>query len=369
LDNCRGLFSLLVIAALAGCTAGVQVGTSGTGGMTESAGSMASAGSTGSTGIGGHMRIGIGGSSAPSPDGGNCGLQTFNPNPANADILLVLDRSASMQDDPNGGSTKPSKWDIVVPTLNAVISSTASSIFWGMKSFPEGSGSACAAGSVTSNIDTPIAPNNGTAVTTAITATTPDGNGTPTGDAINAAVAYLKTLTDTNPKYILLATDGEPSCAQTPTSEDTASAKTYAVAAVGIATTKASDTATLNAMADAGGETPASASNPFGPHFYLANDMTTLTSELQQITGQVSTCLFKLSSPPPVPNDPTRLGVYLNGGATKIPYDSGMANGWAYTDTSDTAVQVYGPACDMIQAAGAAAVQIIFGCPDVPVPG
>ena len=88
------------------------------------------------------------------------------------------------------------------------------------------------AGSVTSNIDVQVAPNNAAAVTAAITATTPDGNGTPTGDAINAAVAYLKKLTDTNPKYILLATDGEPSCAAIPTSESTTDARPYAVTAV-----------------------------------------------------------------------------------------------------------------------------------------
>ena len=45
-----------------------------------------------------------------------------------------------------------------------------------------------------------------------------------------------------------------------------------------------------------------------------------------------------------------------------------MTNGWAYTDTNDTAVQVYGP-CNMIQAAGAGAVQIIFGCPSINPPG
>jgi hypothetical protein len=369
----------------AGCSAGLQpAGPPAGGGGAVAGGASGGAGNGGGDGTGGRMRAGLGGAGGGGivTDAGNCGLEEFKPNPTNADILLVLDRSASMRDDPSGGSGTPSKWDIVVPTLNAVVAATDASILWGLKTFPEGTASSCSAGSVTSAIDAPVAARNGAAVTGTISATSPDGNGTPTGDAINAAVAYLKKLTDDNPKYILLATDGEPSCAAIPTSESTTSARPYAVQAVttasktdgvptfvvGIATTKASDTMTLNQLADAGGEVPATASNPLAPHFFLASDGSSLSAALEQITGQVSLCLFKLGSPPPVPNDPMRLGVYLDGGATKIPYDGNMSNGWAYTDTSDSYVQVYGPWCDKIQAAGAGAVQIIFGCPDIIVP-
>jgi hypothetical protein len=361
-----------------------QTGQGGqAGGLSTGAGGRASgsAGTTGSTGTG---AAGSSGGLATGGGGGtayNCGLYQFKPMPKNADILLVLDRSASMQDPPDS-STTASKWSIVVPTLNAVVTATDSSVLWGMKSFPEGSGSECVAGSVTSRIDVGIAASNALAVTGAISTTTPDGNGTPTGDAINAAVGYLSSLADANPKYIVLATDGEPSCAAIPSSEDTAAAKTYAVTAVGnaktagfptfvigIATSDASDTATLNMMADAGGEVPAGASNPLAPHFYLANDMTTLSAALGSITGQISSCLFPLATPPPVPNDPTKLGVYLGSAMTSIPNDPSKTDGWAYTDSNDTAVEIYGAWCTMIQAAGAGAVQIIFGCPMINVPG
>jgi hypothetical protein len=348
-------------------------------------------GSGGNIGSGGHAATGTGGSLTTTGDGGgggdvspndageaNCGLQQFQPTPKNADILLVLDRSASMQD-PINSSSSTSKWTVVVPTLNNIVNNTDSSVLWGMKSFPEGAGSECVAGSVTSNIDVEVAATDATAVTAAITATTPDGNGTPTGDAINAAVAYLKTLTDTNPKYILLATDGEPSCAAIPSSESTTAARPYAVTAVtnaktagfptfviGIGTT-ASDTTTLNQLADAGGEVPAGATNPLASHFYLASDMSTLTAALGSITGQISSCLFPLKMAPPVLNDSTKVGVYVGAGMTRIPFDA--TDGWTYTDTSDSAVEVHGSWCDMIQAAGAGAVQIIFGCPSINPPG
>jgi hypothetical protein len=389
LTRIRTLISLSVALLGAGCAGTKMSGELGQGGSTGHGGQAGTTAMTGSggTGAGGQVGSGAGGSPATGTAGidgtggmRTCGLQQFAPTPKNADILLVLDRSASMQDPPDS-STTASKWSIVVPTLDAVITSTDTSVLWGMKSFPEGSGSECVAGSVTNAIDVGVAAGNAAAVTGAINTTTPAGNGTPTGDAINSAVMYLKSLSDSNPKYIVLATDGEPSCAAIPSSENTSGAKTYAVTAItsaktagfptfviGIATSDASDTATLNAMADAGGEVPASASNPLAPHFYLANNTATLTASLDSITGQISSCLFPLSMPPPVPNDSTKLGVYLGAGMTKIPYDSKMANGWAYTDTNDSAVEVFGSWCTMIQAAGAGAVQIIFGCMSIDVP-
>jgi hypothetical protein len=390
LTKLHALVSLLVVLPVAGASAGCagtkvsggpgQAGNSGQGGSaaTTGAGGTAAGGTTGVAGSSGPGSGGYGGGTGTGGGGGtdrNCGLYQFNPIPKNADLLLVLDRSASMED-PIGAKGTPSKWSVVIPTLKSVVTATDSSVLWGMKSFPEGSGSACATGSVTSAIDVQVAAMNAKAVNDAITATTDAGNGTPTGDAINAAVTYLESLSDSNPKYIVLATDGEPSCPSTSTARAAAvtavtNAKTagFPTFVIGIATTS-SDTGTLNAMADAGGEVPAGATNPLAPHFYLASDMTTLSAALDSITGQISSCLFPLTTPPPVPNDPTKLGVYLGTGSNmiKVPPDPNKLNGWAYTDTNDTAVEVYGSWCTMLQAAGAGAVQIIFGCMMIDVP-
>ena len=163
------------------------------------------------------------------------------------------------------------KWDAVLPALKKVIMDTDALVSWGLKTFPEGTGSACVAGSVTNNVVVPIAPMNAAAVVGALNdpanaATKPQGNGTPTGDAVTAAFNYLRTLTSTNPKYILLATDGAPSCAGT--SEGGDAARTYAYThvmaaatasppiytfVVGVATNSSSETSTLNMLADAGG--------------------------------------------------------------------------------------------------------------------
>jgi hypothetical protein len=281
--------------------------------------------------------------------------------------MLVLDRSASMKDPPTGATTATSKWDLVVPGMNEVIRGTEATVFWGLKSFPEGSGSECVAGSVTDAIDVPMGLMNAAAMTSTILATTDEGNGTPTGDAIKQAVAYLKTLTSNNRRYILLATDGEPSC---PKPSETS--RTYAVQAVtdaaaagfhtfvvGVSTTKATATTVLNQLAVAGLEARPDP-NPLATKYYLANTKDELVQAIQAITGVVSTCLFPLNMKPPVPSN---IAVKVDG--TKAPQDTTHVDGWDYTSPELLAVEVFGSWCDKIKTAGANKVEIIYGCPGV----
>lgn len=398
MKNVRALIPLLVALPLGGGCAGAKpvqsvAGEGGSGATGAATGMGGDVGSGGSqvTGTGGSATTGGdgggGGDVGPTTDAGdpNCGLYQFQPTPKAADIMMVLNRSGSMTDVPEGApSGSPSKWSVVVPSLMSVVTATTDSISWGLKTFPEAytdSMSDCAGG-ITNAIDVQVTPMNGTTMNSAITTTSPNGKGTPTADAITAAATYLGKLTDTNPKYLLLATDGEPDCVGT--TKDTGSGDTAAVTAVGnalkagfptfvvgIVSTKQSAINELNLMASAGGEA-ISNSNPLANHFYeidLASDPTELTGALKAITGQISTCLFPLSSPPPVRNDGTKVGVYVGANMTRINYDATMTDGWAYTDANDTAIEVFGNSCAMIQAAGAGAVQIIFGCANISPPG
>jgi von Willebrand factor type A domain len=377
LGGCAGTKPVQSVAGEGGSGA-VGSGTGGAGAGVGNGGTIGSGGSS-LTGSGGSSGGDIVISDAGDP---NCGLLQFKPTPKAADILMVLDRSGSMIDIPEGapsGSTT-TKWQIVVPSLEAVVSATQSSISWGMKSFPEtytDSMDDCGGG-VTNAIDVKVAAMDGTQMNGAITALTPAGKGTPTADAITQAAGYLATLTDTNPKYLLLATDGEPTCVGT--TKDSTNAGPAAVTAVanafkagfptfvvGISTSKTTDNTELTAMAKAGGE-PIPVANPLAHNYYLADNGDMLVSAMEAITGQISTCLFPLSPPPPVLNDPSKVGVYLGSTTNKIPYDAAKSSGWAYTDANDSAIEVYGDYCDMVQTAGAGEVQIIFGCPNINVP-
>jgi hypothetical protein len=270
-----------------------------------------------------------------------------------------------MKDPPEGSTTATRKWDLTVPAVNEVITQTNAQIAWGLKTFPEAT--PC---SVTNVIDVPIASANAATVTAAVTATTPEGDGTPTGDAMNAAVAYLQGLDaagDTDQKYILLATDGEPSCVGgTETSQSTArphAAQAVAAAVtagyhtfvVGVATTKTTAMQALNDMAVAGGEARPDP-NPLTTKFYLANTKDELVHSLGAITGVVLDCRFSLSEPPATGE---HVGVRL--GEETIPPDS-----WTISDDK-TLVEVTGEFCDRIQSGTADAVRIVYGCPLDPV--
>jgi hypothetical protein len=201
----------------------------------------------------------------------------------------------------------------------------------------------------------------------AINATLADGDGTPTGDAVRAGVRYLSSLQTPNDKYILLATDGEPSCAGVG-AEGQATARPYAIAAVqeaaalgipvfvvGVATNSDNATQALNDMAIAGG-VPRPALNPLAPRYYLASTQDELTTALRQIAGEIASCVFPLSKPPPVPDN---IAVKLDG--VNQPRDPTRTNGWEYTDANMTAVEVYGPICDQIQTE-AHDVQVVYAC-------
>jgi len=299
---------------------------------------------------------------------GECARQDVKLSRQPAEILLLLDRSGSMKEKPSGSTGSDSKWDLVVPAVNEVVTATDASISWGLKAFPEGEGKECIADSVTSDVPVPIAPSNAAAVTGHVMTLTPEGNGTPTGAAIDAAVSYLKGLTDANPKFILLATDGEPSCGSS--SGGSTNARTYAVQAVtdaasagiktvvvGVATTKSSATQALNDMADAG-QMPQISADPAAPKYYLASTKDELVQALVKITGQVSNCVFDLTTKPP---DPSNIAVEVDG--QKAPHDTTHSNGWDYIGSDYSQVEVFGTWCEGIKSATANSVNFVLGCP------
>jgi hypothetical protein len=301
----------------------------------------------------------------------NCGLQYFDVERRPADVLLVLDRSASMQDAPDDAAAATSKWDLTLPAIRQVILETDAGVAWGLKSFPVGEDTdSCSPETISDTIHVPIAPANAGVVVQAIDATTPEGDGTPTGDAIHSAVRYLSALQTPDRKFILLATDGEPSCS--PAGEGGEDARPYAVAAVaeslaagipvfvvGVSTNKDTATQALNDMALAGGAARPDP-NPLATRYYLANTQAELVASLQAITGEIATCVFPLSARPPVPDN---IAVKVDG--VLVPRDPARGNGWEYTSDALAEVEVHGSWCDQIKGAAASDVQVIYACEGV----
>jgi len=347
------------------------------GSSSSSAGASSGSGSPVDSGAGPNLGIGgglvldnmagtTGRAGGPLVENGECAQQSFVLSGKPADVLLVLDRSKSMIE-----HTVPpmdlTRWEAVKPSLTKVITATDSSVAWGLKLFPEGEGKACAEAGVTDAIHAPIAPNNAATVSGIINSTMALGNGTPTGDAIDRAAAYLKSRNATS-QYIVLATDGDPSCPDSGSEERAVTALAAAKAAgfptyvIGVLdpVEDKGKFKVLNSMAEAGGTARTDAAG--GEKFYQAYSEAELTAALEAVTGQVASCVFEFDAPPP---DASNVAVQVNGAV--IAQDASKAQGWDYTSDQHQGLELHGEACQEVKGATANKVDIIFGCKGVPI--
>ena len=104
----------------------------------------------------------------------------------------------------------------MVPAITQVVAETDTDVNWGLKHFPDHSADAC---DVNTTAEVPIGPASGAAISAAImAATSANGgvvgfNGTPTRSAADGATDIYAVGHDrADPKFILLATDGMPTC-------------------------------------------------------------------------------------------------------------------------------------------------------------
>ena len=356
-------------------------GRGGAGGTTAAAGRAGAAGTGATTGVGGIVgSAGTSGGGGVSGQGGGLECGSFE-RPASrlpADILIVQDASGSMNEDTNnlscvnGGCGANSKWALMTPAINQVVSETEATVNWGLKLYAD-MGSQC--GVAPNTVAVGIAPMNAGAIAAALAARTDangnvtNGSSTPTRAAENAAVTYLTGLTDANPKFILLATDGQPNCpASGPTtSDDTAGAIAAVVAAraagiptfvVGISAPAGAADSALNLMAVEGGYPRAAT-----PQYYPVTSTAEFTAVLRTLVGMANTCTF--SVPPPPTNDGTSrehiiVRAAVGGTVVNLPLDAN--NGWTYGDAAMTSIVLHGAACDQVKAGTLTGITIAYLC-------
>ena len=292
--------------------------------------------------------------------------QTMNLPP---DVLIVLDRSGSMNDDLNDqpcGAGCTSKWTTAVQTLSSYLP-TVTTVNWGLKLFATDRGGTC---SVNAGAEVAPAANNATAIINRLNMTTA-GSSTPTTAAMKAASAYLKTVNDGNPKFILLATDGIPTCgtaacaagvntgggsmnqcddanaiAAVKTVHDTDGIPTFVL---GIGTANSPGDSTLSQMAVNGGF-PRNDT----PQYYPIGSADDLTQAFMSITQTVGQCFFSVT--PALTSTQTVGGVTYDGGS--IPADA--RNG--YTVVGKNGVQLNGQSCDDFMAGKIKNVRVLVDC-------
>ena len=284
-----------------------------------------------------------------------CGVSTIAGSRVPTEILLVLDRSIA------GDQTA---WRNLISTVVNQINANGARFDWGLYVFPK-DGPACGAATVTAGADLAFGSNNTFHLIAHLAEAGVAGNGTPTAAAIGAGAAYLRTVVDQSPKFLMLVTDGAPTCAGAigaPLSDDAALAQADAVAAIAAAqsegfptivvapstTTAAGDVAALNALAQASG-------------YARQGDIKFFTEstlpELFVLTTSGASCTFPLPDPPPVPD---KVGVTING--VSVPRDTQHVSGWDYASMTHTSFSLYGPWCDMLMESSSFEIRVTYGC-------
>jgi hypothetical protein len=362
-------FSLIVLAIVALCSSGgcrvASVSVGGTGGSSSESPPL------GSLSLPDAAREYFSSSEADSrgpTEDANCQNQPFTIVAPPPDLLIVLDRSGSMNESPDGydcrfDPTCVSKWTQVTAAINQVVARTEKSIRWGLKFF--GNDAVCG---ITPGAAVDPALKNAAAIAAAIAdPTNQPASRTPTRAAELSAGQYLQTLaaTDSTSKFVLLATDGEPNCVEgsdDTTIDDTAAAigsvgtvkgMGFPTFVIGIATEGGTADTTLNSMATTGGY-PLTGGTTQYYSVMTTDDLVTALNRIQTIA--MGMCTFPLGTPDPH-SDPTKVTVTVDGVVS--PKDD--PNGWHY-EPGMSSITFSGTTCDYLMKGTLKTVQVLYGC-------
>jgi von Willebrand factor type A domain len=335
-----------------------------------------------------------------------CGNTTVTADLRTVNILMVIDKSGSMTDEPSGFGTD--KWSALKTALGHALNGVAADVNVGLLMYPYSTaqqiplvchGGCCEVpdGASAVNVDIDSGTRSLPRILAALDAVDP-GGGTPTAQALARANDYFTTGAGAALKgnnYVLLATDGGPNCNSNNSCgadrcttnldgqcdsgncckasgegclddiEVTGQLRTLLshgvrTFVVGIPGTEAySDY--LDGFAVAGGEP-----NPATPPSYYAvspkDGVQGLEDVFTGITSQLlRSCTIQLAE------DPPKLElVNLAIDCEVIKPSAKDGSGWTI-DTHQTpgSVVLSGPICDRVQRQGATRVDVVYGCPTV----
>lgn len=144
-----------------------------------------------------------------------CGVSTVPTERVPGSLLLVFDRSGSMDSPPSGGSG-PTKWDLATDAINTVLARVSDELSAGLLLFPTGVGSECDVSLSTEVPHVPVAPlsTSRTQIVSELASATPSGGDTPMFSALRAGWRYLDALDAPGQRGVVLVTDGAETCDQ-----------------------------------------------------------------------------------------------------------------------------------------------------------
>jgi len=283
---------------------------------------------------------------------GICGCQgdVYSAESVPPNVLVVLDRSGSMNSSAGGG--QGTKWNIAKGAIATLTEAYDGQIRFGLMLYPGtnqagNNGQQCGAGVVF--IDPAL--DNADAIVDFLDDAGTTTYGTPTAEALEALVDYPGLEDAGRQNFVVLITDGQSSCGD-PVPEVTALAgESPAIPTFVIGFGGGVDPDELDDMADAGGTALS------GEHgYYVANDAESLGQALADVAGNVLGCDFALGATPP---SLEALGVYFD--QVVQPRDPTHSDGWDYTAATNT-ITFYGSRCDALKAGDVGALSFVYGC-------
>jgi hypothetical protein len=199
--------ALLLVGMLACAKADVQGADVGSNGSGSTSGGGAKSGGGGTTGYNaggfGGLKTSVGNG---TPEGMGCNDLQVNFEKQTPTVVLLVDRSGSMRDNKYDTGTR---WDVLKDTLLAkggFLEQTQAEVRFGFATFT----STAAACPEMMNVDIKLGAYADISTLYSPLQPPSEKSDTPTAEAVTAVTAKLEAFTEQGPKYILLATDGEP---------------------------------------------------------------------------------------------------------------------------------------------------------------
>jgi hypothetical protein len=407
----------------------------GVGGEELGSGGTASGGSP-SGGNGGAMAGG--GGEAPAGIGGtvptdgpcrslagleDCGSDMVQSESVPINVLLVVDKSASMNSDP--GDWGQTKWNALHSSLSSALNQVRGVVSWGLELFPTTAGDTaiptpcsepedrCCEMPGDVELNVPVAPGapNVTEILNQLNNTDPSG-GTPTAVALQRAHEYYVNGAGadlTGERYVLLATDGAPNCdAEADCPIDTCTLNLEGEAdsacpppgdpnAANCCASRpeaclddAGTLAQIQELSDSGIQTivvgiPGSElyqtnleefattggfTKPDGDIGYYEVTQAGGVDELRDTFVEITTALVReceLEITQDVPN-PNEVNVAVDCVVIPRGEEAGSESRWFFDDPQDpTTIIISGPICDTIQSEGVDRIDTVYGCPTIEI--
>ncbi|MFT3926188.1 MAG: VWA domain-containing protein [Myxococcales bacterium] len=305
--------------------------------------------------------------------GDGCEEHIVKPMRVTPDMLIVLDRSGSME--------MFKRWQPSVKGLEAIVDKLDNVINFGLMTFPNKSGDRQASGDTQNctpgEIDVPVAAKNASKIDSFLSSTSSNGR-TPTAATLQNVLKNFQADSEDpdqvyTGRYVLLVTDGAPNCSNPnggggfggggfggggaggePQAVDDSVAAVKALAAAGIPTYVLGYDAKSDMTLSAALDRMAQAGDTGDTSYRPIEDEASLVKEFDQIAGGAVTCDYLLDN---VQKNPALVRVELDG--EMLNYDD--PNGWRLRQDNRT-VSLQGTACDKLRTGDDHTFSVVVQC-------